>query len=210
MHGELLKGLLRQCPRPWLVQNYTNMIHFYNSLGVPTIQDSIESASGGQFFRQDATRRLAFIERKSKVVTEEVVLNDSRVTASLEDKMTIKMKQMMNEMKALVVTTPAPVKAVEEYEESLYIPAGLWVVLDFHSDPRVPLNTRRPFLRIAHALIDVYEGEIILRNDDQTLTVKCGDTPSISYNNFESLKKVDLIDVTCEEYSQEELQISYS
>ncbi|GJT04197.1 reverse transcriptase domain-containing protein [Tanacetum coccineum] len=34
--------------------------------------------------------------------------------ASLEDKMTIKMKQMMNEMKALVVTTPAPVKAVEE------------------------------------------------------------------------------------------------
>ncbi|GJU44551.1 hypothetical protein Tco_1201817 [Tanacetum coccineum] len=34
--------------------------------------------------------------------------------ASLEDKMTIKMNQMMNQMKALVVTTPAPVKAVEE------------------------------------------------------------------------------------------------
>ncbi|GJT04567.1 hypothetical protein Tco_0839029 [Tanacetum coccineum] len=33
---------------------------------------------------------------------------------SIEDKMTIKMKQMMNEMKALVVTTTAPVKAVEE------------------------------------------------------------------------------------------------
>nr|GFD36898.1 hypothetical protein [Tanacetum cinerariifolium] len=29
-----------------------------------------------------------------------------------------------------------------------------------------------------------------------------GDTPSISYNNLESLNKVDLIDVTCEEYSQ--------
>ncbi|GKD76050.1 hypothetical protein Tco_1334332, partial [Tanacetum coccineum] len=38
-----------------------------------------------------------------------------QIAASLEDKMTIKMKQMMNEMKALVVTTPAPpVKAVEE------------------------------------------------------------------------------------------------
>ncbi|GJY13824.1 hypothetical protein Tco_0383133 [Tanacetum coccineum] len=33
---------------------------------------------------------------------------------SLEDKMTIKMNQMLNQMKALVVTTPAPVKAVEE------------------------------------------------------------------------------------------------
>nr|GFB36530.1 hypothetical protein [Tanacetum cinerariifolium] len=40
------------------------------------------------------------------------------------------------------------------------------------------------------------------------LTLKCGDTPSISYNNFESLNKVDLIDATCEEYSQEVLGIS--
>ncbi|GJV71629.1 hypothetical protein Tco_1491624 [Tanacetum coccineum] len=37
-----------------------------------------------------------------------------QIAASLEDKMTIKMNQMMNQMKALVVTTPAPVKAVEE------------------------------------------------------------------------------------------------
>ncbi|GJU23325.1 reverse transcriptase domain-containing protein [Tanacetum coccineum] len=46
---------------------------------------------------------------------------------------------------------------------------------------------------------------IILRNDDQSLTLKCGDAPSLSYNNLESLKKVDRIDVTCEEYSQEVL-----
>nr|GEV07415.1 reverse transcriptase domain-containing protein [Tanacetum cinerariifolium] len=45
----------------------------------------------------------------------------------------------------------------------------------------------------------------ILRHDDQSLTLKCGDTPSISYNNFESLNKVDLIDATCEEYSQKVL-----
>ncbi|GJR65812.1 reverse transcriptase domain-containing protein [Tanacetum coccineum] len=88
-------------------------------------------------------------------------------SASLEDKMTIKMKQMMNEMKALVVTTPAPIKAVEEE---------------------------------AHALIDVYEGEITLRNDDQSLTLKCGDAPSISYNNLESLKKVDLIDAASDAF----------
>nr|GFB75929.1 reverse transcriptase domain-containing protein [Tanacetum cinerariifolium] len=60
----------------------------------------------------------------------------------------------------------------------------------------------RPFLSTAHALIDVYEGEITLRHDDQSLMLKCGDTPSISYNNLESLNKVDLIDATCEEYSQ--------
>nr|GEZ62398.1 reverse transcriptase domain-containing protein [Tanacetum cinerariifolium] len=85
-----------------------------------------------------------------------------------------------------------------------YFPAD-FVVLDFVTDPRVPLILGRPFLSTAHALIDVYEGEIILRHDDQSLTLKCGDTPSISYNNFESLNKVDLIDATCEEYSQEVL-----
>nr|GEV61042.1 reverse transcriptase domain-containing protein [Tanacetum cinerariifolium]GEZ02481.1 reverse transcriptase domain-containing protein [Tanacetum cinerariifolium] len=85
-----------------------------------------------------------------------------------------------------------------------YFPAD-FVVLDFVADPRIPLILGRPFLSTAHALFDVYDGEIILRHDDQSLTLKCGDTPSISYNNFESLNKVDLIDATCEEYSQEVL-----
>nr|GEW34440.1 reverse transcriptase domain-containing protein [Tanacetum cinerariifolium] len=88
-----------------------------------------------------------------------------------------------------------------------YFPAD-FVVLDFIADPRVPLILGRPFLSTGHALIDVYEGEIILRHDEQSLTLKCGDTPSISYNNFESLNKVDLIDATCEEYSQEVLGFS--
>nr|GEY25793.1 reverse transcriptase domain-containing protein [Tanacetum cinerariifolium] len=47
-----------------------------------------------------------------------------------------------------------------------------------------------------------------LKTDEQSLTLKCGDTPSISYNNFESLNKVDLIDATCKEYSQEVLGFS--
>nr|GFC41593.1 reverse transcriptase domain-containing protein [Tanacetum cinerariifolium] len=82
-----------------------------------------------------------------------------------------------------------------------YFPAN-FVILDFVADPRVPLILGRPFLSTAHALIDVYEGEITLRHDDQSPTLKCGDAPSISYNNLESFYKVDLIDVTCEEYSQ--------
>nr|GFB24846.1 reverse transcriptase domain-containing protein [Tanacetum cinerariifolium] len=82
-----------------------------------------------------------------------------------------------------------------------YFPAD-FIILDFVADPRVPLILGRPFLSTAHALIDVYEGETTLRHDDQSLTLKCGDTPSISYKNLESLNKVDLIDATCEEYSQ--------
>nr|GEW03223.1 reverse transcriptase domain-containing protein [Tanacetum cinerariifolium] len=73
-----------------------------------------------------------------------------------------------------------------------------FVVLDFVADPRVLLILGRLFFSTAHALIDVYKGETTLRHDDQSLTLKCGNTPLISYNNFESLNKVDLIDATCE------------
>nr|GEZ69340.1 reverse transcriptase domain-containing protein [Tanacetum cinerariifolium] len=85
-----------------------------------------------------------------------------------------------------------------------YFPAD-FIILDFVADPRIPLILGRPFSSTAHALIDVYEGKITLRHDDQSLTLKCGDTPLISYNNLESLNKVDLIDATYEEYSQEVL-----
>nr|GEW69305.1 reverse transcriptase domain-containing protein [Tanacetum cinerariifolium] len=88
-----------------------------------------------------------------------------------------------------------------------YFPAD-FVILDFFADPRIPLILGRPLLSTAYVLIDVYEGEITLRHDDQSLTLKCGDTPLISYNNLESLNKVDLIDATCEEYSQEVLRFT--
>nr|GFC24725.1 hypothetical protein [Tanacetum cinerariifolium] len=90
------------------------------------------------------------------------------------------------------------------------MPLSIWKKL------RLPtLNDTKMVLELADRTISkpmgvaenvfVKVGEIILRNDDQSLTLKCGDKPSISYNNFESLKKVDLIDATCEEYSQEVL-----
>nr|GEV46724.1 reverse transcriptase domain-containing protein [Tanacetum cinerariifolium] len=60
-----------------------------------------------------------------------------------------------------------------------YFPAD-FIILDFIADPRVPLILGRPFLSTAHALIDVYEGEIILRHDDQSLTLKCGFSDVVS------------------------------
>nr|GEZ11875.1 reverse transcriptase domain-containing protein [Tanacetum cinerariifolium] len=83
-----------------------------------------------------------------------------------------------------------------------YSPAD-FVVLDFIADPRVTLILERPFLKTAHVVINVYEEEIILIHGGHSLTLKCGDIPSITYNNFESLNKVDLIDVTYSEFDME-------
>ncbi|GKA97900.1 reverse transcriptase domain-containing protein [Tanacetum coccineum] len=90
-----------------------------------------------------------------------------------------------------------------------YFPVD-FVILDFIAEPRVPLILGRPFLSTAHALIDVYEGEIILRHDDQSLILKCGDTPTISYDNFETVKRIDLIDATCAEYAPQVLDFTES
>nr|GEU54555.1 reverse transcriptase domain-containing protein [Tanacetum cinerariifolium] len=86
-----------------------------------------------------------------------------------------------------------------------YFPAD-FVVLDFIADPRVPLILGRPFLSTAHAIIDVYEGEIILRHEKQSLTLKCCDTPFISYNNFVSLNKIDLLDAGESDFYTEEIE----
>nr|GFA00795.1 reverse transcriptase domain-containing protein [Tanacetum cinerariifolium] len=117
----------------------------------------------------------------------------------------------LNDTKMVLELADRTISKPTSVAENVFVKVGKFyfptdfVVLDFIADPRVPLILGRPFLSTAHALIDVYEGEIILRRDDQSLTLTCGDKPSISYNNFQSLNKVDLIDATCEEYSQEVL-----
>nr|GEV88912.1 reverse transcriptase domain-containing protein [Tanacetum cinerariifolium] len=117
----------------------------------------------------------------------------------------------LNDTKMVLELADRTISKPTGVAENIFVKVGKFyfladfVVLDFIADSRVPLILGSPFLSTAHALIDVYEGEIILRHDDQSLTLKCGDKPSISYNYFQSLNKVDLIDTTCEEYSQEVL-----
>ncbi|GKC32923.1 reverse transcriptase domain-containing protein [Tanacetum coccineum] len=83
-----------------------------------------------------------------------------------------------------------------------------FIVVDYVVDPRVPLILGRPFLRTARALIDVYGEELTLRVGDEAITFKVGNTSKFSYNDAESINRIDVIDVACEEYSQEVLGFS--
>nr|GEY81234.1 hypothetical protein [Tanacetum cinerariifolium] len=119
-------------------------------------------------------------------------------------------KKLFNNKDKLIELTKTPLNencsavVLKKLPEKLGDPelAGRTIFKPTGVAENVFVKVGRPFLSTAHALIDVYEGEITLRHDDQSLTLKCGDTPSISYNNLESLNKVDLIDTTCEEYLQ--------
>nr|GFA65010.1 reverse transcriptase domain-containing protein [Tanacetum cinerariifolium] len=84
-----------------------------------------------------------------------------------------------------------------------------FVVVDYDADPRVPLILGRPFLRTARALIDVYSEELTLRVNDEAITFKVGYTLRYSHNYYEeSVNRIDVIDVTCEEYAQEVIGFS--
>ncbi|GJR50165.1 reverse transcriptase domain-containing protein [Tanacetum coccineum] len=88
---------------------------------------------------------------------------------------------------------------------TFFFPA-VFVVVDYIADPWVPLILGRPFLRTTRALIDVHGEQMTLRHDDQSVTFKVGDTKTFSYNTIESVNRVDVIDIACEEFAQEVLE----
>ncbi|GJR22557.1 reverse transcriptase domain-containing protein [Tanacetum coccineum] len=84
-----------------------------------------------------------------------------------------------------------------------------FVVVDFEPDPRVPLILERSFLKTSHALIDVYEGEITLRVGREAITFNLDQTSRYTANyNHMTANRIDVIDMACEEYSQEVLGFS--
>ncbi|GJV64160.1 reverse transcriptase domain-containing protein [Tanacetum coccineum] len=99
--------------------------------------------------------------------------------------------------------------------EDVYVKVGKFqfpadfVVVDFDADPRVPLILGRSFLKTGRALIDVYEGELTLRVGKEAVTFNLDQTSRYSSNyDDNSVNRIDVIDMACEEYSQEVLGFS--
>nr|GEV15401.1 reverse transcriptase domain-containing protein [Tanacetum cinerariifolium] len=81
-----------------------------------------------------------------------------------------------------------------------------FVVVDFESDPQVPVILGRCFLKTSRALIDVHKGELTLRIENEAITYNLDQTSrySANYNQMTANK----IDVIYEMYSQEVLGFS--
>ncbi|GKD30566.1 reverse transcriptase domain-containing protein, partial [Tanacetum coccineum] len=92
-----------------------------------------------------------------------------------------------------------------------FVPVGKFtfpadfVIVDYESDPRVPLILGRPFLRTARALIDVHGEEMILRDGDERLILNMRHDTS-SYSNKpkkESINMIDIYNVSHEDYLED-------
>nr|GEW04657.1 reverse transcriptase domain-containing protein [Tanacetum cinerariifolium] len=104
-----------------------------------------------------------------------------------------------------------PVRVVED----VYVKVGSFhfsadfVVVDFDADPRVPLILGRSFLKTKKYRIDVFEGELTIRVGKEAITFNLDQTSRYSANYSDmTAKRIDVIDMACEEYSQEVLGFS--
>nr|GFA65567.1 hypothetical protein [Tanacetum cinerariifolium] len=69
---------------------------------------------------------------------------------------------------------------------------------------KLPEKLGRPFLSTDHVIINVYEREIIIRQDQQSLIIQCGDIPSIK--KVEQINKIDFIDAGGIDFESEEIE----
>ncbi|GJU42269.1 reverse transcriptase domain-containing protein [Tanacetum coccineum] len=82
----------------------------------------------------------------------------------------------------------------------VFVPVGKFtfpadfVIVDYESDPCVPLILRRPFLRTARALIDVHGEEMILCNGNERLILNMRND-TLSYSNEPQQESINMIDV---------------
>ncbi|GKB36284.1 reverse transcriptase domain-containing protein [Tanacetum coccineum] len=83
-----------------------------------------------------------------------------------------------------------------------------FVIVDYESDPRVPLILGRPFLWTARALIDVHGEEMILRDGDERLILNMRLDTSRYYitPQKESINMINIHNVSYEDYGLEEFK----
>nr|GEV62437.1 reverse transcriptase domain-containing protein [Tanacetum cinerariifolium] len=103
-----------------------------------------------------------------------------------------------------------PICTPDGIARDVFVPVGKFtfpadfVVVDYESDPRVPLILGRPFLRTARALIDVHGEEMILRDGDERFDVYPNNFLEIKSNaNFDD----DSFDSEGEKIKEAELLI---
>ncbi|GKC12458.1 reverse transcriptase domain-containing protein [Tanacetum coccineum] len=86
-----------------------------------------------------------------------------------------------------------------------------FVVVDYEVDPRVPLILGRPFLRTAHALVDVHGEKLTLRVGDEELIFNVENASKHPQKHSDnSIHKIDILDTTCDDHVHEVLNFKKS
>nr|GFA00786.1 reverse transcriptase domain-containing protein [Tanacetum cinerariifolium] len=97
----------------------------------------------------------------------------------------------LNDTKMVLELADRTISKPTGVAENVFVKVVDFVILDCVADPRVPLILGRPFLSTAHAIINVFEREIIISQNQQSLTIQCSDIPSVK--KIEQINKIEFI-----------------
>nr|GEV06022.1 reverse transcriptase domain-containing protein [Tanacetum cinerariifolium] len=125
----------------------------------------------------------------------------------------IRNKEKLSEMARTPLNEHCLVLLLKKFPEKLGDPGKLSLPeltpTYFDADPRVPLILKRSILKTGRALIDVFKGELTLRVGKEAITFNLDQTLRYSANyNDNLINQIDVIEMVCEEYSQEVLGFS--
>nr|GEV51439.1 reverse transcriptase domain-containing protein [Tanacetum cinerariifolium] len=150
----------------------------------------------------DADLRVLLVLRRSFQNTEKALIDVFTKVKKLCSRLTL----MTLELADRLISRPIGVaKDVFAKVGKFHFPAD-FVAVEFDADPLVPLILGRSFLKTKKALIDVYEGELTLRVGKEAIIINLDQTSRYSANyNDMTANRIDVIDMACEEYSQEVL-----
>ncbi|GKC78507.1 reverse transcriptase domain-containing protein, partial [Tanacetum coccineum] len=189
-HGGEIRftDLLRGCPHHGFSELH-QLDTFYNALN-SNDQDSLNSAAGGiDSDKKTITPAPAPVKTMRSLALADLGASVNLMPLSIWKELSLPAltkTRMILELADRKISTPIGIaEDVFVKVGTFFFPAD-FVVVDYVADPRVPLILGRPFLRMAHALIDGHGEQMTLRHDDQTVTFKVGDTKTFSYNIIES------------------------
>nr|GEV25406.1 reverse transcriptase domain-containing protein [Tanacetum cinerariifolium] len=174
----------------------------FDDIHPPTVQVEVQVDKPAEEPSVVIPKAKANLPYPSRLQKEKLREKDDILTAKLP---TLNDTKMVLELADRTISKPTGVA------ENVFVKVGKFyfladfVVLDFIADPRVPLILGRPFLSTAHAIINVYEREIIIRQNQQSLTIQCSDIPSIK--KVEQINKIDFINAGGIDFESEEIEI---
>nr|GEY27128.1 reverse transcriptase domain-containing protein [Tanacetum cinerariifolium] len=211
------KDLLRACPHHGFTELH-QLDTFYTALN-PSDQDSLNAAAGGNLLERRTQDVLTIIKNKSKCL-----VADGNTFPELRDNIqgyvlaaAVNYNQGNFVYRPLglpeLISTPMTLELANRaictlagIARDVFVPVSKFtfladfVIVDYKSDPRVPLILGRPFLRTARALIDVHGEEMILHDEVESDTENVYDDPFDSKGEKikESKLLIDELDLVCD------------
>nr|GFB36595.1 hypothetical protein [Tanacetum cinerariifolium] len=116
----------------------------------------------------------------------------------------------LNDTKMVLELADRTISKPTGVAENVFVKVGKFyfladfVILNFVADPRVPIILGRPFLSTAYAIINVFEREIIIRQNQQSLTIQCSDIPSVK--KIEQINIIEFINAGGIDSKSEEIE----